>query len=37
MVAGKNLQAESFHQNLQNNPFGLEETFLKTFLIIYVK
>ena len=27
----KKLQAESFKQNLQNEPVGREETFIKTF------
>ena len=33
VVAIKEVFAESFQQNLQNNPFGREETFLQTFLI----
>ena len=35
--AGKKLQAESFQQNLLNNPFGREETFSQTFLVEYVE
>ena len=35
--AGKGLQAESFEQNLLNDPVGREETFLQTFLIDHVK
>ena len=35
--AGKRLQAESFQQNLLNNPVGCGETFLKTFLVDDVK
>ena len=33
----KRLQAESFQQNLLNNPVGREETFLRTFLVDHVK
>ena len=33
----KRLQAESFQQNLLNNPVGREETFLQTFLLDHVK
>ena len=35
--AGKRLQAESFQQNLVNNPVGREDTFLQTFLVDHVK
>ena len=33
VVAAKEVQAESFQQNLQNEPVGREETFLETILI----
>ena len=35
--AAKGLQAESFQQNLLNNPVGREETFLQTFLVEHVE
>ena len=35
--AGKGLEAESFQQNLLNNPVGREETFSQTILVDYVK
>ena len=35
--AEKGLQAESFQQNLLNNPVGREETLLQTFLVDHVK
>ena len=35
--SGKGLQAESFQQNLLNNPVGRKETFLQTFLVEHVK
>ena len=35
--AGRGLQAESFQQNLLNNPVGREEAFLQTFLVDHVK
>ena len=35
--AGKGLKAESFQQNLLNNPVGREDTFLQTFLVDHVK
>ena len=34
---GKALQAESFQQNLLNNPVGREKTFLQTLLVDHVK
>ena len=37
MVARKEVQAESFQHNLQNQVVGREETFLQTFLIILVE
>ena len=36
-VSRKRLEAESFQQNLLNNPVGREETFLQTFLVDHVK
>ena len=35
--AGKGLPAESFQQNLLNNPVGREETILQTFRVDHVK
>ena len=37
VVAETDLQAEFFPRTLQNKPFGLEETFLETFLTELVK
>ena len=35
--SGKELRAESFQRNLQNESEGREETILQTFLIIHVE
>ena len=37
VVAGKEVPAELFQQNLQNKAVGREETFLQTFLNIIVE
>ena len=37
VVAGQEVQAESFQHNLQKKPVGREETFLRTFLINHVE
>ena len=37
VVAGKEVQAESFQENMQNKPVGREKTFLQTFLINHVE
>ena len=37
LLAERRVQAESFQQNLQNEPVGREETLLRTFLINHVE